>query len=62
MRLSQKSFLVYYLLLIIRAPTGESVGSEYVTKFEPPDLPVGATKKDSVSTFDTPSFVILFAP
>ena len=30
---------------------GKSVGSEYVTKFEPTDLPVGALKKKGKSDF-----------
>ena len=49
MRVSKKSFLVYYLPLIIRAPTGKSVGSEFVTKFEPTDLSVGASKNKEKS-------------
>jgi hypothetical protein len=40
-RLSQKSYLVYYFRFSIRAPTGRSVGSEYVTKLEPTALVVG---------------------
>jgi hypothetical protein len=44
MRLSQKSILSNCDLILVRAPTGESVGSEYVTNFEPTDLPVGVTK------------------
>jgi len=35
--------------LIIFAPTGESVGTEYVTKFEPTGLPVGEVKNKEKS-------------
>jgi hypothetical protein len=31
---------------MIHAPTGKPIGSVYVTKFEPTDLPVGALKKN----------------
>jgi protein-L-isoaspartate(D-aspartate) O-methyltransferase len=31
-----------------KAPAGKSAGSEYVTKFEPTDLPVGVSKKKPV--------------
>jgi hypothetical protein len=37
------------LPLIIRTPTGKPIGSEYVTKYEPTDLPVGALKKKEKS-------------
>jgi hypothetical protein len=53
--------------LIISAPTGKPVGSEYVTKLEPTDLPVGAFKKNGKyvgalkkhenPTFETTSFL-----
>jgi hypothetical protein len=46
---AQKTFLIQYLLFIIRAPTGESVGSIFVKNFEPTDLPVGITKKDCLA-------------
>jgi DNA polymerase-3 subunit beta len=44
-RLYHKSGFLLVTFLFIRTPTGESVGSKYVTKIEPTDLPVGVSQK-----------------
>jgi hypothetical protein len=36
---------VKFVIIIILAPTGKSVGSKYARKFEPMGLPVGALMK-----------------
>jgi hypothetical protein len=46
---------VKVIVIIIRAPTGKPVGSEYFTKFEPTGLPVGALKKRKNLTLETAS-------
>ena len=56
--LFHKILLAYYQPFSIRVPTGESVGSDYVTQFEPTDSPVGALKNKGL-TYDIPLLEII---